>query len=132
MKLNSTTLQLSSSAIVVILAGLMYGINPSQIMPFVFGFSVEALELKNIFRAIMGLYIGCGIYWMIGALKPRFTEGAIISCMLFMGGIGFGRLVSLITDGFSLQWTIAMIAELGYAAWAFYNLKKYKRPISEK
>ena len=64
-------LQLLLSGVVVLLAGLVYGINPSKIVPFVLGFEVEVLELKNIFRAIMGIYLGLGIFLLIGAFNEK-------------------------------------------------------------
>ena len=66
---NSIKLHLGASAFIVIVVGLIYGIHPGKIMPLVFDFEVESLELKNMLRAIMGLYIGLGTYWIIGIFK---------------------------------------------------------------
>jgi len=69
-------LHLASSAIIVISAGLIYGASPSNILPEIFGFEVEDLELKNIFRAIMGLYLSLGAYWIISVRKSEYWKGA--------------------------------------------------------
>jgi len=123
--LYSKNLQLCVSAIVVIAAGFVYGGNPSEFLPFIFEFEVQDLELKNIFRAIMGLYIAFGIYWAIGAQNAKYWRGATISNILFMGGLAFGRLLSTIFDGVSMQYTIGMILEVLFFLWGCYNLRNY-------
>lgn len=118
-------LHLRVSAVIVVLAGLMYGAAPSSILPVVFGFEVEDLELQNIFRAIMGLYIALGVYWWYGSIKTQFWKGATISNIVFMGGLAFGRLLSTFLDGFSPQYFIGMILEFIMMFWAIYNFRKF-------
>ncbi len=113
------------SAIVVILAGLVYGGYPAYFMPLIFGFEANALDLKNILRAVMGIYIGIGIFWLIGVKKPDFWKAATLSNVLFMGGIAFGRIVSTLFDGVSTLFTPALILELLFFVWGLYNLKNY-------
>ena len=62
----SKKIQLGISAVIILIVGLIYGLNPSQILPLFFDFSVDNLELKNQFRGTMGLYLGFAIYWIIG------------------------------------------------------------------
>jgi len=119
-------LQLSISAIVVFIVALIYGANPSKIIPLVFDFPVDHLELKNIFRAIMGLYLAFAVYWVIGIMKPQYWRGATISNVLFMGGLAFGRLVSLIFDGVSLPYSVGLALELLMMVWGIYNLRNRK------
>lgn len=107
------------------MAGLVYGINPSYVMPLTLNFEVETLALKNIFRAIMGIYMGLGIFWLLGAFRPTLWKPATLSNVLFMGGIASGRFISLGLDGFHLTFFIAMILELIFMIWGFYNLKVY-------
>ncbi|MFS4491445.1 DUF4345 domain-containing protein [Maribacter sp. 2308TA10-17] len=118
-------LQLGISAAVVFIASFVYGGNPSKFLPYIFGFEVQDLELKNIFRAIMGLYIAFGIYWIIGIQNPKHWQGATISNIIFMGGLTIGRLVSTILDGVSIQYSIGMILEALFFLWGYYNLRKY-------
>ena len=118
-------LHLPLSGTIVIVAGLVYGFHPSYVMPLLLDFEVEALALKNIFRAIMGIYIGLGIYWLMGALHPALWKSATLCNVLFMGGIALGRLISLVCDGFSLSFFIAMVLELIFLGWGLYNLKTY-------
>ncbi|PCJ98323.1 MAG: hypothetical protein COA50_02125 [Flavobacteriaceae bacterium] len=127
---NSIILHLAISAAIVIVVGLIYGIYPSKIMPLVFDFKVESLELKNMLRAIMGLYLGLGIYWVIGIIKPAHWRTATLTNVIFMGGLAFGRTISTLFDGISEQFTTALVLEILLMIWGIQNLKKDKRSIS--
>lgn len=111
------------SAFVVISVSFVYGGNPSVFLPYVFGFEVASIDLKNILRAIMGLYIAFGCYWLYGLLKTAYWRGAVISNILFMGGLAFGRIVSTLIDGISPQFIVGLILELTFMLWGFYLLK---------
>ena len=93
----------------------------------IFNFRVDELELQNIFRAIMGLYFGFAIYWIIGIRKSKYWEAATLSNVIFMGGLATGRLISTILDGVSLQWLIGLILEFFMMAWGIYNLRMAKK-----
>ncbi len=113
------------SVLIVLPVGLLYGLNPSKILPQVFGFEVQDLELKNIFRATMGLYLALSTYWIIGILKQKHWQTATLINVLFMGGLAFGRIISTIFDGYSWQFTIGLLLELLFLFWGIHNLKKY-------
>lgn len=114
---------LGISAFIVISVSFVYGGNPSEFLPEVFGFEVYNLELKNIFRAIMGLYIAFGCYWLFGISKASHWRSATISNVLFMGGLAFGRLISTLFDGVSPQFTVGLILETLMMLWGINNLK---------
>lgn len=118
-------LQLLLSSIIVIGVAIIYGAHPSVILPYFFDFTVENLELKNIFRAVMGLYLAFGIFWIYGIKSASYWKMATISNVLFMGGLAIGRFVSMIIDGWSDQYGIGMILEFVMMIWGIYNLKKY-------
>lgn len=118
-------LNLLLSGIIVIIAGCVYGGHPSYLMPLILDFQVEVLELKNMLRAVMGIYMGIGIFWLLGAYKAKLWYAATLSNVLFMGGISFGRIVSTLVDGVSMQFTPALILELLFFGWGLYNLKRY-------
>lgn len=128
MNKNLKNLQLGLSAVVVIIASFIYGANPSKLLPLVFDFEVNNLELKNIFRAIMGLYLGFAAYWIVGIKNEKHWGNATITNVIFMGGLAFGRLISTILDGFSLEYTIGMVLEAIMFFWGLYNLKKLTPP----
>ncbi|MEM8764847.1 MAG: DUF4345 domain-containing protein [Bacteroidota bacterium] len=117
-------LHLGISALVVIFAAIVYGGAPKTLLPIFFDFRLENLELKNIFRAIMGLYIAFACYWLWALKQPKYWKGATLSNILFMGGLALGRLLSLIIDGVSVQYTIGMLLEFFMMVWGIYNLKR--------
>jgi len=116
-------LHLGISAFIVISVSFVYGGNPSSFLPYIFGFEVEAIDLKNILRAIMGLYIAFGCYWIYGLLHPKYWRSATISNVLFMGGLAAGRIVSTIFDGVSDQFIVGLVLEFIFLIWGIYLLK---------
>jgi len=116
-------LHLGISAFIVIIVGFVYGGHPSSFLPYLFGFEVEAVDLKNIFRAIMGLYIAFACYWIYGIVKPKYWRGAAISNVLFMGGLAAGRTISTLFDGVSEQFMLGLVGEFILMAWGIYLLK---------
>lgn len=124
-------LHLKLSGIIVIIAGCIYGAHPSYLMPLILDYQVEALELMNMLRAVMGIYMGIGVFWLLGAHRPKLWYAATLSNVLFMGGISFGRMLSTIFDGISAPFTPALILELLFFVWGWYNLKKYPEYLSD-
>ncbi len=124
--LNSIKFHLGISALIVISVGLLYGFAPSKFMPLVFNFNVESLELKNMLRAIMGLYLGFGIYWIVGIVKPSQWRTATLANVIFMGGLAFGRIISTLVDGISEQFMGGLLLELIFMVWGIWNLKNLK------
>ncbi|WP_282165750.1 DUF4345 domain-containing protein [Cellulophaga baltica] len=122
-------LQLTLSAIVVISVSFVYGGNPSVFLPYVFGFDVTDIDLKNIFRAIMGLYLAIGCFWIYGIRNKNYWESATLVNILFMGGLALGRLVSAILDGISPQFMVGFILEFIFMLWGIYNLRQHRRII---
>ncbi|TLP76755.1 DUF4345 domain-containing protein [Maribacter sp. ACAM166] len=95
-------------------------------MPMILDFNVASLELKNMLRAVMGIYLGIGVFWLIGAYKSKFWYGATLCNVLFMGGVSLGRIVSTVFDGVSVLLTPALLLELLFFGWGLYNLNKYE------
>ncbi|WP_405246223.1 DUF4345 domain-containing protein [Cellulophaga sp. Asnod2-G02] len=122
-------LQLTLSAIVVISVSFVYGGNPSVFLPYVFGFDVTDIDLKNIFRAIMGLYLAIGCFWIYGIRNKNYWESATLVNILLMGGLALGRLVSTILDGISPQFMVGFILEFIFMLWGIYNLRQHRRII---
>jgi len=122
-------LQLTLSAIVVISISFVYGGNPSVFLPYVFGFDVIDIDLKNIFRAIMGLYLAISCFWIYGIRNKNYWESATLVNILFMGGLALGRLVSTILDGISPQFVVGFILEFIFMLWGIYNLRQHRRII---
>ena len=118
----SKNLHLGISAFVVIAAGLIYGFNPGNIMYHILGFEVQGPELQNVFKAIMGLYLTMGAFWILGIIKPAYWRTATLTNVLFIGGVALGRCVGLIVDGVSAPWVVATLLEFFMAIWGVHNL----------
>lgn len=83
------------SVLIVVPVSFLYGFNPS----LKFEISPETIDEHNFFKAVMGLYLGFSILWILGIFKNQFLKPALISNMIFMLGLGFGRVISILIDG---------------------------------
>jgi hypothetical protein len=64
-----------------------------------FNIHLNTIDEHNALKAIMGLYLGFSVLWILGVFKTNYLKLALISNMVFMLGLGFGRLLSLAVDG---------------------------------
>src|SRR5215203_5208538 len=120
-------LHLIISAILIITIAFYYGIDPGALLPTLFDFRVDTTDLLNIFRAIMCLYIGMIIIWVVGIFKPRYWETASIVNIVFMSGLAIGRIISFAADGIpSITLVIGFFMEAFLAAFSYFNWKKYR------
>ena len=78
---------------------LSYGANPASVLSYLYGFSVENLNLVHIFRAVMGLYLALIVFWLAGAMVSELRVPALWSLVVFMLGLAAGRIFSLTMDG---------------------------------
>lgn len=119
-------LHLILSVAIVIPVALVYGLFPNVILPKLLDFKVETTDLTNIFRAIMGLYLAMVSFWILGIIKLKFWFTATVSNILFMGGLAFGRIISLVNDGMpSMIFVIGTFGELVLGFYGWYQLKKF-------
>ena len=116
-------LHLIISIIIVIPVAIFYGSKPD----YLFEVSLNSKDELNIFKAIMGLYLGFATLWIYGILKPDFWKTATISNMIFMLGLAFGRICSITVDGIPTTiFLLGTIGELILGMFAWYQLKKQK------
>ena len=117
-------LHLGIASLTIILVGLSYGLCPNCILPFLFDFKVKSVDLSHVFRAMMGLYLGFASYWIIGVFKFEHWRNATLSNIIFMGGLAFGRMLSILVDGIpSVLFLIGTIIEILFMLWGINNLK---------
>jgi hypothetical protein len=118
---------LAFSSFIVIIVAFGYGLSPNYLLPIFFDFKVESIDLNNVFRAIMGLYLSLAVFWIIGILKHDYWRSATIVCTLFMGGLAIGRTISMLIDGMpSTVFAVGTILEFLFMFWGIRNLKTYK------
>jgi hypothetical protein len=117
-------LHLGLSSLTIIGVGLAYGIYPNRILPFFFDFKVQSIDLNNVFRAIMGLYLSLAVYWTTGIFKPEHWKNTTLISVIFMGGLASGRIISIFLDGIpSLPFLIGTVLEIVFMFWGVRNLK---------
>lgn len=106
---------------IVIPVAFVYGFKPE----LSFDMFLETTDEKNFYKAIMGLYIGFASLWLIGLFKESYLKMAILTNIIFMLGLGFGRLASIIIDGVPTSgYTFGTVAELFLACYGIWVLKR--------
>lgn len=135
--LNSTyfsfrNLHLIISVLVLIPVSLVYGLHPDNFWTEIIGLTVTNIDLINIFKAIMGLYLGFALLFLLGILISSLWYIASLSNIVFMGGLGLGRTISLITDGVPSQfYLIGGFLELLLAVLGIVIYRKYRKTMGK-
>jgi hypothetical protein len=115
---------LFSAAGLVVIA-LSYGVAPAEILPKLLDVTVDGTDLTHIFRAIMGLYMGLIVLWVLGAFQANLTWAAVIAEIVFMIGLFLGRVLSIIVDGVpSILLVLYAILEITMGLWGVLILKQ--------
>jgi hypothetical protein len=78
---------------------LLYGVSPRWFAATFFGLQELDPNIAHILRAVMGLYLALGGFWLFAAFEPRHTNTAILTTAVFSGGLVSGRIVSLFAEG---------------------------------
>jgi hypothetical protein len=108
----------------VTIIALLYGISPQWFGRTFLGIEQLDRNIAHILRAVMGLYIALGLFWLYSAFHAPFRNVAILTSALFAGGLVAGRIISLAIEGTPAPLLIFyVIAELTLAplAWWIYT-----------
>jgi hypothetical protein len=112
-----TKIHLIISVLVVVPVSFVYGFHPAA----QFDIELQTIDEHNFFKAIMGLYLGFSILWILGIFKQSYLKTALLTNSVFMIGLGLGRLLSLFIDGTpTYGYLFGTFAELflgGYGIW---------------
>ena len=112
-------------AVGLIPIAMSYGIMPQQSLLFLFDVSIADTNSVHIFRAVMGLYLGFALFWILGAFNVRLRQAALYSLVVFMFGLAAGRGLSVIVDGMPHWLLIAyLLIELVFGGIGVFLLKK--------
>ncbi len=118
-----TKIHLIISVFIVIPVSFVYGFEPSS----AFDIHLNTIDERNFFKAIMGLYLGFSILWILGIFKANYLKLALVTNLIFMIGLGFGRLLSLCLDGTpTFGYQFGTVAELFLGFYGLWVLKHYK------
>lgn len=123
--MNIRSLFLVVTAVGLTPIALGYGAAPERSLAFLFDIPVESTELAHIFRAVMGLYLALVVFWLAGAIKPKLTQAALWSLVVFMFGLAAGRALSLVLDGFP-HWLlfVYLVLEVAFGAIGWMLLRR--------
>jgi len=111
------------SVLIVVPVAFVYGFNPDS----QFDIHVNTIDEHNFFKTIMGLYLGFSILWILGIFKTNYLKIALVSNMIFMLGLGFGRLLSFLVDGTpTFGYLFGTFAELFLGFYGLWVLAKSK------
>jgi hypothetical protein len=117
-------IHLMVSIAIVVPTAFIYG-SPS-ILPEHLNIQVTTIDLSNILRAIMCLYLGVSGVWLLGIWQDTYWKKATQLNILFMLTLGTGRLLSMFLDGLPTGgYIFGVIAELAIGLYAVYQLRKY-------
>jgi len=123
-----TRFYLLFSAAGLFVIALGYGVAPAAFLPFVLDLTVEGTDLTHIFRAVMGLYLGMVVLWILGAFWTNLTRSAVIAEVAFMFGLALGRVISIVVDGIpSVLLVVYTALEITMGVWGVLILKKHIR-----
>ena len=121
MKNIKKNISLIISVFIAVPIGIIYGSQPNLL----FDIQLQTIDEHNVFKAIMGLYFGFSLLWILGIFKNNLWQMAIVSNFIFMLGLAFGRITSLIFDGIpSLLFVLGTLGELILGFYSFWIWKK--------
>jgi uncharacterized YccA/Bax inhibitor family protein len=116
--IKNTHLLISSA--VVLPVSLVYGFFPEVF----FKLSINTVDEKNILKAIMGIYIGFALLWILGIFRNKFWKIATVSNFIFMFGLALGRITSMISDGIPSK--ILLLGVFGELVLGTYGVYVYQ------
>lgn len=78
---------------------LLYGVSPAWFARTFLGGTELSSDLAHIFRAMMCLYLALACFWLFAAFSETHRNSAILTTIVFCGGLVTGRLMSFLIDG---------------------------------
>ena len=122
-------LHLLVSLSIVVPTAIIYG-SPS-ILTEQLDIQVNTIDLSNMLKAIMGLYLGISLIWILGIWKAEYWKSATQLNILFMLTLATGRILSMVTDGLPTGgYIFGVIAEFTIGLCSIYQLKKYTKKLN--
>jgi|TARA_B110000240_G_C13177979_1_gene316493 hypothetical protein len=117
-------LHLLISLSIVVPTAIIYG-SPT-VLPEQLDIKVETIDLSNMLKAIMCLYLGISLVWILGIWETKYWKIATQLNILFMLSLATGRALSMVTDGIPTGgYIFGIIAEFVIGLYSIYQLKKY-------
>lgn len=119
-------LHLLISLSIVVPTAIIYG-SPS-ILPKYLNIRVNTIDFANMLKAIMCLYLGISIVWILGIWKTQYWKIATQLNILFMLSLAIGRGLSMLMDGCPTGgYIFGIIAEFVLGIYSIFQFKKYSQ-----
>jgi len=117
-------LHLLVSLSIVIPTAIIYG-SPS-VLPEHLDIQVNTIDLSNMLKAIMCLYLGISAIWILGIWKTEYWKRATELNIVFMLTLATGRALSMVFDGLPTGgYIFGIVAELVLGLFSIFQLKKH-------
>lgn len=112
------------SIFIVVPTAIIYG-SPS-ILPQHLDIQANTIDLSNMLRAVMCLYLGISLVWILGVWKEKYWKIATQLNILFMLTLAIGRALGMLLDGLPTGgYIFGVFAELIIGLYSIYQLKRY-------
>lgn len=85
--------------LMVSVIALLYGVCPKWFAETFLGINEVDVNMAHILRAVMCLYLALGIFWLVSAFSEQYRNVAVLTTMIFSGGLVTGRIISFFADG---------------------------------
>ena len=85
--------------VAVSIIALLYGVSPDWFARTFLDVNDLDADLAHILRAVMGLYLALGLFWLYAAFHQHLRDAAILMTVVFCAGLVSGRLISLFAEG---------------------------------
>jgi len=83
----------------VSIIGLLYGVCPKWFASTFLEISDLNPNIAHILRAVMCLYLALGLFWLYSAFHAEYINVALITVLIFAGGLVIGRIISFFIEG---------------------------------
>jgi hypothetical protein len=111
--------------VAVAIIALLYGVSPGWFARTFLDVGDLDVGFAHILRAVMGLYLALGLFWLYAAFHDRYRDVAVLSTVIFCAGLVSGRLISLVADGRPAPLLLLYVAmELAFVPIGLWVLKQ--------
>jgi hypothetical protein len=86
-------------SIAVTIFALLGGVSPTWYAVTFLHITDLNPDVAHILRAVTGLYLALVAFWLYSAFSHKYRNTAVLTTVLFAGGLAAGRCVSLVLDG---------------------------------
>ena len=80
--------------IMVSVIALLYGVDPQWFGRTFLSLPQLSPNIAHILRAVMCLYLALGLFWLYSAFNQKYRNVAVLTTMIFSGGLVTGRIIS--------------------------------------